>query len=242
MNTQTTEPSRYRMRDLCRLTGLERQAIHYYIKEGLLPAGEKTGRNTALYGEAHVRRLQLIRRLQHERFLPLKAIRALLDQQDESFTRDQRRFLATIRDRLPSDWTGAPSDATMTLAQDVLARTGVEAAELDALVERGSVRARRAGDGQWLVAEEDVWVVESWAAFRAAGFSRELGFEAEVLELDDDVVQDLVRRQAALITPRLAGRDPAEVAEMMLSAMPVVHDYIVRLHRARIRDFLSATT
>ncbi len=242
MNATPAEPTRYRMRDLCRLTGLERQAIHFYIKEGLLPPGEKTGRNTALYDEAHVQRLQLIRRLQHERFLPLKAIKALLDQQDDAFTPDQRRFLSHIRDRLPAEWTGAPTGAALVTAPEVLARTGVEAGDLEALIERGSVRARRGDDGTWLLAEEDVWIVESWAAFRAAGFSRDLGFEATDLSLYDDVVRDLVRRQAALITPRLAGRDPAEVAEMMLSAMPVVHEYIVRLHRAHIREFLSATT
>ena len=69
----------YRMRDLCALTGLSRQAIHFYIQQGLLPPGHKTGRNTAFYGPEHVERVNVIRRLQHELFLPLKAIRALLD-------------------------------------------------------------------------------------------------------------------------------------------------------------------
>ena len=32
----------YRMKDLCEATGLQRQAIHYYIKKGLLPSGHKT--------------------------------------------------------------------------------------------------------------------------------------------------------------------------------------------------------
>ena len=35
----------YRMKDLCEATGLPRQAIHFYIQQGLLPAGRKTGRN-----------------------------------------------------------------------------------------------------------------------------------------------------------------------------------------------------
>ncbi|WP_312872216.1 MULTISPECIES: MerR family transcriptional regulator [Amycolatopsis] len=37
--------------------------IKYYLREGLLPAGERTSPNQARYGEEHVRRLKLIRAL-----------------------------------------------------------------------------------------------------------------------------------------------------------------------------------
>ena len=33
----------YKMRDLCRITGMPRQAIHFYIQQGLVPPGRKTG-------------------------------------------------------------------------------------------------------------------------------------------------------------------------------------------------------
>lgn len=42
----------YRMKDLCELTGLGRQAIHFYIQRELLPPGYKTGRNMAYYGKS----------------------------------------------------------------------------------------------------------------------------------------------------------------------------------------------
>ena len=41
----------YRMRDLCSITGLSRQAIHFYIQQGLVPEGTKTGL-TALHAKA----------------------------------------------------------------------------------------------------------------------------------------------------------------------------------------------
>ena len=74
----------YRMKDLCARTGLGRQAIHFYIREGLVPPGHKTGRNMAFYGSEHLTRLELIQQLQHERFLPLKAIKAMLNEEEES--------------------------------------------------------------------------------------------------------------------------------------------------------------
>lgn len=70
--TTPAAESKYRMREL---SGLPRQAIHFYIQQGLLPEGEKTGRNMAYYSAQHVERLKIIRKLQQERFLPLKAIR-----------------------------------------------------------------------------------------------------------------------------------------------------------------------
>ena len=63
----------YRMKDLCESSGLPRQAIHFYIQQGLLPPGRKTGRNMAWYTDEHIERLRLIKKLQHEQFLPLKA-------------------------------------------------------------------------------------------------------------------------------------------------------------------------
>ena len=89
------------MRDLCDATGLNRQAIHFYIQQGLLPPGEKTGRNTATYTPAHLERLQLIRRLQHERFLPLEVIKDLLSAREDRYSDAQRAFLRRLRARLP---------------------------------------------------------------------------------------------------------------------------------------------
>src|SRR4051812_29405876 len=93
----------FKMKDLCARTGLPRQAVHFYIQQGLVPEGHKTGRNMAYYGPEHVERLLLVRRLQHERFLPLKAIRALLDERDDAFSPAQRRLLEDVKQHLRPD-------------------------------------------------------------------------------------------------------------------------------------------
>ena len=90
----------YRMRDLCTMTGLSRQAIHFYIQEGLVPQGTKTGRNMAFYGPEHVERIRIVRRLQEDRFLPLKQIRALLDGDADRVGAGQRALLPEVRARL----------------------------------------------------------------------------------------------------------------------------------------------
>lgn len=52
--------------------------IKFYVREGLLPAGELTSPNQASYGEAHERRLRLIRALLDVGGLSIAAIREVL--------------------------------------------------------------------------------------------------------------------------------------------------------------------
>lgn len=52
-----------RIGDLSRETGVSVASIKYYLREGLLPPGERTSPNQARYDEGHVRRLRLIRAL-----------------------------------------------------------------------------------------------------------------------------------------------------------------------------------
>lgn len=52
-----------RIAELSRRTGVPIPTIKYYVREGLVPPGERTGPNQARYGEEHVRRLRLARAL-----------------------------------------------------------------------------------------------------------------------------------------------------------------------------------
>jgi DNA-binding transcriptional MerR regulator len=52
-----------RVAELSRRSGVSLPTIKYYLREGLLPQGERTSPNQAQYDEEHVRRLRLIRAL-----------------------------------------------------------------------------------------------------------------------------------------------------------------------------------
>ncbi len=67
-----------RISDLSKQTGVPVPTIKFYLRERLLPPGEPTGRNQAVYGEAHLRRLRLIRALTTIGQLDLTTVRALL--------------------------------------------------------------------------------------------------------------------------------------------------------------------
>ncbi|MBA2444664.1 MAG: MerR family transcriptional regulator [Nocardioidaceae bacterium] len=57
--------------------------IKFYLREGLLPRGERSGANQASYGELHVRRLRLIRGLVEVGGLKLEVVRRVIDALDD---------------------------------------------------------------------------------------------------------------------------------------------------------------
>jgi len=67
-----------KMAALSRESGFTVASIKFYLREGLLPAGERTGVNQAEYGEAHLRRLSLIRVFRDVAHLPIEAIRTIV--------------------------------------------------------------------------------------------------------------------------------------------------------------------
>src|SRR5690349_21004909 len=68
-----------RMAELSARSGVARETIHFYLREGLLPRPRKGGRTVAYYDEAHLDRLRLIRRLREEKYLPLAVIKRLVE-------------------------------------------------------------------------------------------------------------------------------------------------------------------
>lgn len=231
----------YRMKDLCELTGLGRQAIHFYIQRELLPQGKKTGRNMAWYGEEHLERIKLIKKLQHERFLPLRAIKAILDDRDGAFDPTQRGFLLGVKQHLGKGLAeGADRPREAVDVEALLERVGVPRGDFDRMVELELIGARQDDDGRDVIAQDDVWLVESWAEVQRLGFGKDLGFSVDDVVMYDEIVTRLFQSEAQLLASRLPSVDPERAAEMIERALPVVHSFITGMHRAKIRNFLAS--
>ena len=75
-----------RMRELAAASGVSPGTIKHYLREGLLPEPVRTSRNMAYYPPEFVDRIRTIKRLQEERFMPLRLIREVLEQADRPRT------------------------------------------------------------------------------------------------------------------------------------------------------------
>ncbi len=247
----------YRMRDLCEITGLPRQAIHFYVKEGILAPGRKTGRNMAWYSEQHVQRLRLIKKLQQERFLPLRAIKALLDgQSNVDFSVEQRRFLQSVRARFGHDTQPGETELGQTEIGQILfgteseklldvdvviARTCIHKSDLERAIGIGLVRSVQEEE-QARIPESDLWIIESIAELRAIGFDEKLGFSVDDIAVYEEAMSSLFRNELKLLSSRLSGLPPEQVASMIERFLPVIHRFLVRYHANQVRNFLDTVT
>jgi len=230
----------HRMKDLCDATGLQRQAIHFYIKEGLVPPGHKSSRNMAWYGEVHLERLRHIKTLQHERFLPLRAIKAVLDEAHDDFTGAQRAWLSAMKHHV-GDTLARHADRTERVAvAPLLARTGVSEAELAEMDRMGVVPVVEGTLGQRFVAAQDVWALETLAELRALGFTDDVGFPVGALAHYEEAVTRLFEREVEQVRQSLVRFSPAEAARMIERVLPLVHRFLTRYHEAKIRRFFAA--
>jgi DNA-binding transcriptional MerR regulator len=67
--------------ELARRANVPVATVKHYVREGLIRARRKTGRTMCWYDPALVERLQAIKELQQQQFLPLDVIRESIDRQ-----------------------------------------------------------------------------------------------------------------------------------------------------------------
>lgn len=239
--TEPRAPSHpYRMKDLCELTGLERQAIHFYIQEGLVPEGHKTGRNMAFYGDEHLERIRLIKRLQREQFLPLRAIAAVLNGGESDFEPGQRALLLEVKSKLDGMPLASASAETVPAAP-LLAAHGLEATDLDELVGAGLIAVSE-GSGRRgpRVPADDAWQLELLGELRRAGLTRELGFTARDFALYAEAIDRLFAAEKKLLLDRLEHLAPEAIASRVDRALPIIGTLLSRYHTTRARHFFAA--
>ncbi|MFH9724859.1 MerR family transcriptional regulator [Streptomyces sp. NPDC017254] len=94
--------------------------IKFYVREGLLPAGELTSPNQASYGETHVKRLRLIRALLDVGGLSVASIREVIVAVDDP-GRSVHKLLGTVAGGLVPRYGREPGDGIEEARKQVAA-------------------------------------------------------------------------------------------------------------------------
>ena len=157
----------------------------------------------AYYPPSFVERLRLIKQLQEERYMPLKVIREVLDQE---------LLDAAVRGRGQSD--RVPREA-------VLDRLPPEV--LDKLAELGVLTPTAAGYDA-----EDVRIIDAIARFRAGGYDERLGFTVYETLRYQEALQPLVEREVESLLGYLSGEEKA--AEIIAAGAEPLRELIGAMH------------
>lgn len=159
--------------ELSQQTGASVATIKYYLREGLVPVGERSAPNQATYGEAHVRRIHMIRALTDVGGLSVAETRRVLEavESDLPLARAFEIAQSTVSEHVDPESLDAEALATVDAA---ILGWGCEDDDPGRLAAaRVVMNFRQAGQGiatRWfaryaeaaqLVAEADLDLVES---------------------------------------------------------------------------------
>jgi DNA-binding transcriptional MerR regulator len=205
--------------ELAEACGVPVPTIKHYLREGLLPAPIKTSRNMAYYSPEFVDRIRLIKQLQEERFMPLRAIKSLLDEGPE-----RARALLELEDRIVE--RALRGERTRTSAAEVRERYGVPKDVLDRLEEIEVLSPNSRG-----YLPSDVRIIEAISRFRAGGYDEQIGFTVYDTLRYKNALEELVGQEVEMVMDRLAGEVPPErVVEMLEAGAQPLQDLIAALH------------
>lgn len=209
--------------ELAERSGVSAGTIKHYLREGLLGQGEdvvRTSRNMAYYPPEYVDRVRLIKRLQEERFMPLRVIRELIAENPDRAAR-----LIELEDRI-LERAIALREGARTSRRQVLDTYGVPANVLDRLEEIGVLTPRSRGYDP-----DDVAIIEAISRFRAGGYEQALGFTVYDTLRYREALEPLVAEEVSVLLERLAGKvDVERAVEIIASGADPLRELIGAVH------------
>jgi DNA-binding transcriptional MerR regulator len=199
-----------KMSELAERSGVSAATIKHYLREGLLGDDDevlRTSRNMAYYPVDYVDRVRLIKRLQEERFMPLRVIRELIEQDPDRAARmielEDRILEQAIEARETGRISRAKVRETYEVPQNVLERLE----ELRVLTPNA-----RGYDA------DDVAIIEAISRFRAGGYEEAIGFTVYDTLRYREALEPLVEEEVRVLLDRLAGRVDTERAVSIISS------------------------
>jgi DNA-binding transcriptional MerR regulator len=221
-----------KMSELAERSGVSAGTIKHYLREGLLGEGDeivRTSRNMAYYPPDYVDRIQLIKRLQEDRFMPLRVIRGMMGSEPE-----RARALIELEDRIIERAVEQREGERMSAAE-ARRRYEIPRNVLDRLVELGVLTPTSRGYDA-----DDVKIIEAVSRFRAGGYDEQLGFTVFDTLRYRDALEPLVAEEVRILLDRLAGEVEVERAlEIIAAGAEPLRDLIGAMHSKLLLAELS---
>lgn len=229
MNGRAHEPAAVagngllKISELAERSGVSAGTIKHYLREGVLGDGGeivRTSRNMAWYPPHFVGRIKLVKRLQEERFLPLRVIRDLISRDPQLPER-----LIELEDRILERAVEAREGKRLSRRQ-ALDTYSVPANVLARLEQIGVLSPSARGYDP-----DDVAIIEAISRLRAGGYEQALGFTVYDTLRYRDALAPLVAKEVSVLVARLAGQvEVNRAVEIIESGVEPLRELIGALH------------
>jgi DNA-binding transcriptional MerR regulator len=214
--------SMLKISELAERSGVSVATIKHYLREGLLGDEDdvlRTSRNMAYYPVQFVERVRLIKRLQEERFMPLRVIREVLDEDPERALRMIELEDRILERAIEASETGRVSRTRARETYDVPANV------LDRLEEIGVLTPNARGYDA-----DDVAIIQAISRFRAGGYEETLGFTVYETLRYRQALEPLVQEEVRVLLERLGGMDVERAVKIISSGTEPLRDLVGAMH------------
>lgn len=225
-----------KMRDLEQRTGVRREMIHFYFRNGLLPDPARPKANVADYGEEHVRSILAIRKLQSEQRLSIDEIKKALNGNGATVPGDASALRHL--DELVAARLGA--DQSLVLLASLSERNRKAESDAKILHKIGAIELVTT-KGKKYLSRVDAQIVGTWGDMRAAGFTEELGFDASLVSIYVGRARDLAKAEIETYLSRVPHFSKEEKANWAQPGLTIMGNMFSLLRmKADINEFRSA--
>ncbi|MFP6805848.1 MAG: MerR family transcriptional regulator [Pseudomonadales bacterium] len=225
-----------KMKELEERTGFNREAIRFYIREGILPEPVKPKRNVAFYSDSHIKRLLAIKYMQQERDMSLARIKALLSS-GEFDSIANPSSLQGLEQLLPAlvDGTGPAEDNPLN---KIVEETCLSEDEIVELANAGVISI--SDDNR--LAFRDVIILKKWSDARIAGYTPARGYDIEYLKLYQQAVEQLAKYEIELFFNAFSEQlDSDEAASAAANGIEMANDILRQMHTKSLLKAIQDT-
>jgi DNA-binding transcriptional MerR regulator len=212
-----------KMSELAERSGVSAGTIKHYLREGLLGPEDdvlRTSRNMAYYPQEFVERIRLIKRLQEERFMPLRVIREVMSEDPERAARIIELEDRILERAIEAGETGRVSRTRVRETYDLPRNVLERLEELQVLTP-----SSRGYDA------DDVAIIEAISRFRAGGYEEAIGFTVYDTLRYREALAPLVEEEVRVLLDRLAGAVEVDRAvEIISSGAEPLRELIGAMH------------
>ncbi len=215
-----------KMSELAEASGVSAGTIKHYLREGLLGGGAdddvvRTSRNMAYYPPRYVEQVRLIKRLQEDRFMPLKVIKEVI-----AGDPSRAQALVVLEDRILEHAAAVREAGERVSAAEVRERYDLPQRMLDRLAELEVLTPDERGYDA-----DDVAIIEAMTRFRAGGYDEQLGFTVYETLRYKQALEPLVREEVRSLLDRLAGEvSPERAAQIVTAGAQPLRELVGAMH------------
>ena len=223
-----------KIRELVKRTGVPKETIHFYIREGLLRKPRKSNVNSAEYNESYVDQIQLIKNLRNNFYLPIPQIKKIVKDFRKQSPSDQAISQFYSRFFRPADRLFAMEiEGRDAFRQE----TGLGKKWLAKAEEWRVITPEVLPDGEALYSQDDVAIGKLMVDMDRLGFGPKNGFDPEDLryigEFVRNYVVDIFQKYYLNNLEKMTSKEGVEIANQYHELISL---FFYHLYRKFIRE------